>query len=138
MYSMLKYKEIQEIKEIQYSTSFAVHLILKLIPIGMYLFESTFTKLIGEIVVNQLIIFFVVIDFWMTKNVNGRRMIGVKWYYENDHYGIERFKFQCRANPELISDTYSQLFWLVLFLYAVVPFIFVIATFFIGLNTESI
>jgi hypothetical protein len=42
---------------------------------------------------NELIAIFVVIDFWFTKNVSGKMMLGVRWYFQNDEYGTEKFMF---------------------------------------------
>ena len=59
----------------------------------MYFNVNMFTKYIGEDTTNELIAIFAVFDFWFTKNINGRRMIGIKWYFENDRSGVEKFTF---------------------------------------------
>jgi hypothetical protein len=66
---------------------------LKAVVLTLYMMIGYMKKLIGEDPTEELIIIFVVIDFWVTKNVNGRKMIGIRWFFENDQYGVERFKF---------------------------------------------
>ena len=40
----------------------------------------------------------IVIDFWVTKNITGRKLIGLKWGFEQDQNGIERFRAESRVN----------------------------------------
>lgn len=66
---------------------------LKSIVLVLYMLINYMKKLIGQDPTDELIVIFIVIDFWMTKNINGRKMIGIRWFFENDQYGVERFKF---------------------------------------------
>lgn len=75
---------------------------------------------------NELIAIFVVIDFWFTKNIAGKQMIGVRWFFQNDEYGTEKFMFECRANEEYVSLAGTKMFWLVLMAYTVFPMIMVV------------
>lgn len=86
---------------------------IKAVVLTLYMLISYLKELIGGNVTDELIIIFVVIDFWLTKNVTGRKMIGLRWFFENDQYGVERFKFECRANPELNSAANARLFWII-------------------------
>jgi hypothetical protein len=100
--------------------------------------HTTLSNLIPVDSVNYLIIFFVVIDFWVTKNISGRRMIGIRWYFDNDQYGTERFYFECRANPELLSATNVRLFWILQVASALLPAVFLITAFVIVPNLEAV
>ena len=66
---------------------------VKAVVLAFYMLINYIKMLIGQAPTDQLIVVFIVIDFWLTKNVNGRKMIGIRWFFENDQYGIERFKF---------------------------------------------
>lgn len=66
---------------------------IKAVVLSLYMMISTLKKLLGMNVTDELIVIFVIIDFWLTKNVTGRKMIGLRWFFENDQYGVERFKF---------------------------------------------
>lgn len=97
-----------------YKLAFLPHFILKAVVLTLYLFSGQITSLINNEPTYELISIFLVVDFWVTKNINGRKMIGIRWFFENDEYGVERFKFECRANPELTSSVNARLFWIVL------------------------
>jgi hypothetical protein len=66
---------------------------VKAVVLAFYMLINYIKMLIGQAPTDQLIVVFIVIDFWLTKNVNGRKMIGIRWFFENDQYGVERFKF---------------------------------------------
>jgi hypothetical protein len=53
----------------------------------MFLFRGIFTNMFNALVVNELIAVAAVIDFWFTKNVNGKKLIGVRWFFDEDEYG---------------------------------------------------
>jgi hypothetical protein len=40
------------------------------------------SPILSSTVIIELILLFVVIDFWVTKNVTGKRMIGMRWGFE--------------------------------------------------------
>lgn len=42
---------------------------------------------------NELVILFVVLEFWFTKNIVGKRMIGARWFFGKDQFGVERLMF---------------------------------------------
>ncbi len=69
------------------------HIVFKAIPIGLLLLKGALQTITGKILIIELILIFIVIDFWLTKNVTGRRMIGLRWSFDDDQYGVERFKF---------------------------------------------
>jgi hypothetical protein len=45
-------------------------------------------QLIGADPTYELIVVFIVIDFWVTKNINGPKMVGIRWFFQNDEYGV--------------------------------------------------
>ncbi len=93
MYLFLYQDPVEETKEINHKLAFLPHFMVKTIVLAFYMLISQIKILIGQDPTDQLIVVFIVIDFWLTKNVNGRKMIGIRWFFENDQYGIERFKF---------------------------------------------
>lgn len=60
---------------------FIIHTVLKVIVIGLFVLKRVFSSIFSELVVNELIAIFVVIDFWFTKNVSGKKLIGVRWFF---------------------------------------------------------
>jgi len=51
------------------------------------MFRSMFATFFSNVVIYELIAIAVVLDFWFTKNITGKKMLGVRWYFENDEYG---------------------------------------------------
>ena len=100
---------------------FIVHAVLKAIVMGLYVLRAFFGSIFSELVVNELVAIFVVADFWCTKNVAGKKMLGLRWFFENDEYGTEKFMFECRANEEYVSASGPKLFWVVLLVYTAFP-----------------
>jgi len=80
----------------------------------------------NALVINELIAVVAVIDFWFTKNVNGKKLLGVRWFFDEDEYGTEKFMFECRANDELVGFVWSKLFWVVQITYTLLPFVMII------------
>jgi len=53
----------------------------------IFLFRGMFTTLFNGLVLNEMMVVFVVLDFWLTKNFNGKRLLGIRWYFDVDEYG---------------------------------------------------
>jgi hypothetical protein len=68
------------------------------LPLTLFLLSSPLQSLFGALTLNQLIILLTVIDFWYTKNISGRRLVGLRWWLEEDENEIERLKVECRVN----------------------------------------
>lgn len=49
--------------------------------------RSVLAPLISKTILIELVLLFVVLDFWLTKNITGRRMVGLRWAFEEDEYG---------------------------------------------------
>lgn len=65
-------------------------------------------------------------------------MMGVRWFFGEDQYGVERLMFECRANPEYIDFIKPKLFWIVQFAYCIIPVLFIIEAIFLIPNTGTI
>ena len=57
---------------------------MKCIPLGLYLLAGVFDALFSKVIVNELIVIFVVVDFWFTKNITGRKLLGIRWSFDDD------------------------------------------------------
>jgi hypothetical protein len=66
---------------------FILHAVLKALLIVMFLFRGIFTNMFNALVINELIAVVAVIDFWFTKNVNGKKLLGLRWFFDEDEYG---------------------------------------------------
>ena len=83
-----------------------------------------------------------VLDFWLTKNFIGKRLLGLRWYFDVDEYGVEKFFFECRANDAYVSFSWGKLFWIIQALYTVAPLLFMVLGFvnslFLIVNIEQV
>jgi hypothetical protein len=59
----------------------------------LFLFRGIFTTMFSGLVINEFIAIFVIIDFWFTKNVNGKRLLSLRWFFDDDEFGTEKFMF---------------------------------------------
>lgn len=57
---------------------------MKVIVLALLIFKGLFAAMFSDLVMNQLLAIFVVIDFWFTKNVTGKKLIGIRWFFQND------------------------------------------------------
>lgn len=121
MYSAVYAEEEAELSPPSSAIGFIVHAVLKAIVLGILFLRGIFAAMFSDLVINELLALFVVADFWFTKNVTGKKMIGVRWFFENDEFGTEKFMFEIRANEEYISPVSSKLFWILLLVYTALP-----------------
>jgi hypothetical protein len=61
---------------------FILHAVLKGLLVVMFLFRGIFVNMFNSLVINELIAVFAVIDFWFTKNVNGKKLVGLRWFFD--------------------------------------------------------
>jgi hypothetical protein len=101
-----------------------VHLMFKAIALLLVAFDFLIGKLFEEQYAAQIIIIFIVLEFWITKNYTGRKMLGYKWFFGEDEYGCERLMFECRANSELVDQMLPKLFYIIQVVYIVVAWLF--------------
>ena len=66
---------------------FIVHCLTKGIVFVLFLFRGMFSTLFSGLVLNELMVVFIVIDFWVTKNFTGKRLLGIRWYFDVDEHG---------------------------------------------------
>lgn len=104
-------------------TGFITHVLFKAIVFIVFVFRGLFDTISNGLVTNEIIVVFAVIDFWFTKNVNGKRLLGLRWYFDVDEHGTEKFFFECRANDKYVSFMWAKLFWIIQIMYSILPFL---------------
>ena len=86
---------------------------LKLLSILSFLFTSIFTS--NEALVMTTVILFIAADFWYTKNISGRILVGLRWWNEVKEDGSEEWKFESSHEVKAKSiDT--TIFWISLYI----------------------
>lgn len=80
----LDQKGAENEKPKEYGSAFIVHLLFKAIPIALMLLRGVLSPLLSKTVIIELVLLFVVLDFWLTKNITGKRMLGIRWSFEEN------------------------------------------------------
>ncbi len=69
---------------IQDRASLVVQFILKAVPLTLVIFDSLTSQLFEQQHSAELIVVFIVLEFWITKNYTGKKMLGYKWFFGED------------------------------------------------------
>lgn len=96
-----------------------IHVIFKFFIIINFQFEDITDKFLNMIFSAEVIVIFVIMDFWLTKNGIGPGLIGYRWYFGEDAYGTARFMYEARINDQYTNQVYKFLFWAIQLLYII-------------------
>lgn len=104
----------------------SVHLFGKAAPIVFYLIGSWFLSSTAQFIV---VILLLAVDFYFTKNINGRKLIQQRWWYDVTGDDTTTFRFESyKEYPEHqsppINPIDSKLFWWALYLSPVIWAVF--------------
>lgn len=86
------------------------HVFFKILAVAMYLLLFFFADfVIGFIVITIC----VAIDFWTTKNVTGRLLVGLRWWNEVDEEGNSVWRFESLPDSEKgrLNQLEGMIFW---------------------------
>jgi hypothetical protein len=61
-----------------------------------------------------IIIIVMAVDFWCTKNISGRLLVGYRWWNLVNEDGTNEWKFETIEDRSIVSGKNSRLFWIVL------------------------
>ncbi|CCH59028.1 hypothetical protein TBLA_0B01840 [Henningerozyma blattae CBS 6284] len=104
----------------------AIHLSAKAAPIVFYILGSLFLGFTAQFI--TLVILFA-IDFYLTKNISGRKLVQLRWWYDSTGQKATSFTFesykQYGPGPP-VNAIDSKLFWWSLYLTPVVWVVFAI------------
>lgn len=75
-------------------------------------------------------IIFLAFDFWTTKNVSGRLLVGLRWWNDVKPDGTNEWVFESQENKTLINPYESKLFWIILLLFPIIWTFFFISCLF--------
>ena len=90
------------------------HTAFKAIAVLLYLLSDSFLH-------NYALTFVLVtlcsaVDFWTTKNISGRLLVGLRWWNVIDERGESHWRFESYEDQRFIHPTDSNAFWLPLFI----------------------
>ena len=103
----------------------AVHLASKAAPILFYIFGSLFAGFTAQFIIIVLLLAF---DFYLTKNISGRKLVQLRWWYDSSisnssNFSFESYKQYPGVGPA-INPIDSKLFWWSMYLTPVVWMVF--------------
>jgi len=107
------------------------HILFKAAAIATYLFGGILFPTTASTIVTFIVcMLFLAFDFWTTKNVTGRLLVGLRWWNEVREDGTNVWVFESLEDRALLNPHEVRLFWICLFVPCVVWLIFAIAAFF--------
>ena len=77
---------IDQVRSSEHPLVILCHLLFKAAPIILYLIKDHLFFTPG-ILFNELLIILLVMDFWFTKNISGRSLVGLRWWLEENDNG---------------------------------------------------
>eukprot|EP01017_Pseudomicrothorax_dubius_P051268 TRINITY_DN9838_c0_g1_i3.p1 TRINITY_DN9838_c0_g1~~TRINITY_DN9838_c0_g1_i3.p1 ORF type:complete len:219 (+),score=33.78 TRINITY_DN9838_c0_g1_i3:97-753(+) len=84
------------------------HFIFKAIAIFGYLVLQLLVKQITAVII---IIVAAALDFWITKNITGRLLVGLRWWSEMDEDGNEEWRFETNDQQVSLNPIDKHIFW---------------------------
>ena len=86
-------------------------IIFKGSPIGIYFFSYFIGSTNGIIIRLSCITILTAIEFWFTKNILGRVLVGLKWSRVIEENGEEYLKFETKRSEEKNNNYDYNFFW---------------------------
>ncbi|VEU24282.1 DEKNAAC105639 [Brettanomyces naardenensis] len=104
----------KRLSESSHPVALLSYLILRLLPLAIYLFGLWFTS-------NYIFFFIIVIlllaaDFWNVKNIAGRLLVGLRWWNETNDLGQAVLVFETADPNRYINPIDSRMFWLFIYI----------------------
>ena len=97
--------------------------IFKLLAYFIFIIVAFFTD--KKSIIYLLIILCGAVDFWIVKNISGRKLVGLRWWNEIKSNGEEVWIFESK-NEKIESTADKTVFWFCLYINALVWLIFFI------------
>lgn len=83
------------------------HLLFRSAAILLFLFSTIIFS--NFITIFVIIILFLSMDFWTTKNISGRLLVGLRWWNYIDNDGKSHWVFESRKNNEQTNKLTNQI-----------------------------
>lgn len=105
---------LRKLSESSHPVALICYLFFQISPLAIYIFGLFFTA-------NYILFFIVVIlllaaDFWNTKNISGRLLVGLRWWNETNDLGQSVLVFETADPSRQINPIDSKMFWLFIYI----------------------
>lgn len=87
--------------------------LLKALPLALYLVGNFFTG--NFILLFVFCVLTLAVDFWTTKNISGRLLVGLRWWNEVREDGTNEWIFESRDQSVPVNGGDSKTFWTALY-----------------------
>eukprot|EP01053_Blabericola_migrator_P013025 Blabericola_migrator_1__13024@NODE_872_length_6202_cov_28_273513_g616_i0_p5_GENE_NODE_872_length_6202_cov_28_273513_g616_i0NODE_872_length_6202_cov_28_273513_g616_i0_p5_ORF_typecomplete_len193_score15_97DUF846/PF05832_12/1_8e37DUF3981/PF13139_6/3e03DUF3981/PF13139_6/0_12DUF3278/PF11683_8/4_9e03DUF3278/PF11683_8/0_44_NODE_872_length_6202_cov_28_273513_g616_i025579 len=108
----------------RHPTICAIHIFTKILTLIFFCFSGIFGDYIFSFVLTTLSL---AIDFWLTKNVCGRKLVGMLWTTEVLEDGTSEFRYHRGTDEQVVNKTDKIVFWSALIIW---PCLWMISSFF--------
>jgi len=91
-----------------------VHVLLKLSPLFIYIMGTILNYTgVGFVLIFVISVLLLAADFWWTKNVSGRRLVGLRWWTTTREDGMGTdWLFESRVDGKSeVNAADSRIFW---------------------------
>eukprot|EP01054_Gregarina_sp_Poly1_P000567 Gregarina_sp_Poly_1__566@NODE_1135_length_4981_cov_83_856532_g784_i0_p4_GENE_NODE_1135_length_4981_cov_83_856532_g784_i0NODE_1135_length_4981_cov_83_856532_g784_i0_p4_ORF_typecomplete_len215_score17_98DUF846/PF05832_12/9_4e40DUF4282/PF14110_6/63DUF4282/PF14110_6/0_15_NODE_1135_length_4981_cov_83_856532_g784_i032823926 len=97
----------------KHPTICAIHIFTKLLALFFFCFGSfLFGGFSGDYVFTFVVTTLAMsVDFWVTKNVCGRKLVGMLWTTEVKEDGSSEFKYHRATDEQMVNKTDKVVFW---------------------------
>jgi len=90
------------------------HIAFKSLAVLTYIFGNLVTS--GFVFLFVICVLFLSFDFWTTKNISGRLLVGLRWWNEVKEDGSNVWIFESRPSNRIVHPTDSRTFWMGLYI----------------------
>jgi len=90
------------------------HILFKVLALTTYLFGDLLFSSAPFVIPFIIAVIFLALDFWTTKNVSGRFLVGLRWWNEVKDDGSNVWIFESASSDSQTHPIQSKVFWIAL------------------------
>ncbi|KAK5577738.1 hypothetical protein RB653_002686 [Dictyostelium firmibasis] len=104
------------------------HLFFKIVAVAVFILSSFVN--IGFVLTFIIVTMSSAFDFWVTKNVTGRKLVGLRWWNQIRDDGSNNWVFESVQDKSQVNPAESLMFWIPVLAFAAGWFVFAIISLF--------
>ncbi|ODN92022.1 cytoplasmic protein [Cryptococcus wingfieldii CBS 7118] len=103
------------LKQSSHPMALAVLFLFRSAAIAVYVLCGLFTD--NYVLSIVMVVVLLSLDFWNTRNVAGRTLVGLRYWNEVDEEGESSWVFECRDPSRAANPVDAKMFWIALYAY---------------------
>ncbi|KAM9964779.1 hypothetical protein ACTFIW_004565 [Dictyostelium discoideum] len=104
------------------------HLFFKIVAVAIFILSSFVN--IGFVLTFIIVTLSSAFDFWVTKNVTGRKLVGLRWWNQIKEDGTNNWVFESVQDKSQVNPAESLMFWVPVLAFTAAWFVFSIISLF--------